>query len=569
VAGFSEGAGLLGTFPSTDQLRIRWAAPARAGGGSSQARRRVGVTEVKGDMTCAVLGRTVTQRDEQEAVLMKLDYKVTCKEVWHAGVATLLGMDISLDTNACELSWPDNAEPRWTVTGGAGFTGWDAGDTVMATQADPEPPSTHLQHLAHSRSRMDSAASSTSLLRTPLTTPSMPDYSFESGTSTPIGSMVSSLGSLPGPMSGSEGNPFQTSPETLAPKDCDPASPLTVHVNMNEIIGRHGRIPFTLHISGTVIVKPKFPSTTHALDDTEPPIPVVGLPRFRVIAADKEAVQTVVKNDATGANIEVFNLSGDLADAQTRKTILQRGSVTRCGTEGGRVAVRSIYLPSFGRTDTDQNRHDETLGGTVIPSRPGTPFDHLRRSRSSLRNPQASQPRLDYEGPQTIPHVRVTVTLLESVGDFMDEYVVCAKFPAPNEADLQPLEFGMALPPIDDPAKAPVLAIGDVMASIDGISAPVDLVKANGPLSGLGIQGLDEHLEGSHRKDWMNWIRFRTPCSPGSAVAVSYRVSVSEPKGKKTKVKDVRDVILLIPSFPLRITRLDVETEHIIRTCYF
>jgi hypothetical protein len=298
----------------------------------------------------------------------------------------------------------------------------------------------------------------------------------------------------------------------------------------------------------------------------------VGLPRFRLLAAEKEAVQTVIKNDTQSALIEVFTLTGDLKDAQTRKTVLQLGSITRCGTEGGRIALRSINPPTFSRMDTEQNSYDETLGATATPSGPGTPADSLRRSfsRSALGRSRMSQSgyRTDDEGPQTIPHVRVTATLLDRPSDeFLDEYIISATFSAPSEADLHPLEFGMARPVVEDPDKAPVLTISDVVASIDGISAPIDLVQTKDS-SGLGIQGLASDFDETTRRDWMNWIRLRTTCPPGSTIVASYKVSVqgsTRGKGRKKASNDGRDVVLLTPSFPLRISRLDVETEHSMR----
>jgi hypothetical protein len=55
--GFSDGFGIQGTFPSTERIRVRWAAPVRKIQiGIREGRRRVGVTDVRGEMLCTVFG---------------------------------------------------------------------------------------------------------------------------------------------------------------------------------------------------------------------------------------------------------------------------------------------------------------------------------------------------------------------------------------------------------------------------------------------------------------------------------------------------------------------------------
>ena len=138
TAGFADGYGIQGSFPSTDRVRVRWAAPMRASEvpETSDGRRRVGIREVKGDMTCVVLDRAYSKGKERgrndedesnEGIVMKVEYTATCKGVWFPGVATMLGMDVSLDAKDCEVTWAPDAERKWTVTGGIGFTGYTVG----------------------------------------------------------------------------------------------------------------------------------------------------------------------------------------------------------------------------------------------------------------------------------------------------------------------------------------------------------------------------------------------------------------------------------------------------------
>jgi hypothetical protein len=99
--GFSNGFGIQGTFPSTERIRVRWAAPVRnIENGIREGRRRVGVTDVRGEMLCTILGRGHDQTAGKEGVLVHLDYKGTCQGIWYPGVATLLGMDVG-HVSAC------------------------------------------------------------------------------------------------------------------------------------------------------------------------------------------------------------------------------------------------------------------------------------------------------------------------------------------------------------------------------------------------------------------------------------------------------------------------------------
>lgn len=87
--GFSYGCGIRGTFPSAERIRIRWAKPVKSFD-SDDGRRRVGVKDVKGEITCVVKGKV------DNGILMDVSYRGTCKSIWYPGVATMLGMDVGL-----------------------------------------------------------------------------------------------------------------------------------------------------------------------------------------------------------------------------------------------------------------------------------------------------------------------------------------------------------------------------------------------------------------------------------------------------------------------------------------
>ncbi|KAH7923567.1 hypothetical protein BV22DRAFT_1092724, partial [Leucogyrophana mollusca] len=169
-----DACALQGTFPSAARVRVRWAAPVRGVSEGRGGRQRVGVREVKGEMTCLVLGRgcapapaiphqSQTQATPpREGVLMRVEYRGTCRGVWFPGVATMLGLDVGLEAEGCDVFWAEDvdadgnaiananinanangnanayisangnanasgkAKAGWSVSGGPGFMGSDA-----------------------------------------------------------------------------------------------------------------------------------------------------------------------------------------------------------------------------------------------------------------------------------------------------------------------------------------------------------------------------------------------------------------------------------------------------------
>ncbi|KAH9974597.1 hypothetical protein BGW80DRAFT_148530 [Lactifluus volemus] len=104
--GISDGFGIQGTFPSTERIRVRWAAPVRnIQNGIREGRRRVGVTDVRGEILCTVLGRGRDKAAGKEGVLVHLDYKGTREGLLYPGVATPLGMDVGLEAKGCNVNW--------------------------------------------------------------------------------------------------------------------------------------------------------------------------------------------------------------------------------------------------------------------------------------------------------------------------------------------------------------------------------------------------------------------------------------------------------------------------------
>ncbi|KDQ61102.1 hypothetical protein JAAARDRAFT_67494 [Jaapia argillacea MUCL 33604] len=462
--GFVDGCGIGGTFPSAERIRIRWAVPVRgsSGRGEESGRRRVGVREVKGEMVCIVLGRAQPspllpmrggRKGEGEGVLMRLEYTATCKGIFFPGVATLLGMDLSLDAQGSHVTWVSSPQFKagWSVGGGAGFTGWDVGSPPSSGQglvngvgrveetpgvyvSPASPPGVNgrpssrmgvgeqLQQQLHPPSRHSSSSSTASLLRAPLPAAQhLAEYSFEGSptSTTPLtGTMVSSMESLP-PGSGllnGDGREEEGEGEGEGGRVRPPVVPITLHVNMNDFLSPNKNV-FTFRIEGFVCVRPRPSPFSYASSKESPSTSddgdgegegeVVALPRFRVLAADQETLSMVVRSDVQGAGVdgsgsaggevEVFSSVGDVRDLERRKGVLKKGGMIRCGSEGGRIILRQVRPPP-------PPHRPEVNGRLTTPIRPRTPVggdggggtmhSNLSRSSSSgsLRQMYATAP---------------------------------------------------------------------------------------------------------------------------------------------------------------------------------
>ncbi|KAF9013958.1 hypothetical protein BDQ17DRAFT_1341809 [Cyathus striatus] len=303
TAGFSDGCGIQGTFPSAERVRVRWAKPIKTivvPGHESDGRRRVGVKEVKGEMTCVC---------HADGIQMRVEYRGTCKGVWFPGVATLLGMDISLEAKGSEVY-----DKRWSwlyrLNDNAGLPSNHASRTSSfnsdSSRVKYHPEKSESLLLRSSNGLGPSPPSTTSthsLLRAPLPAQNVADYSFEDSHASFLGSSTSPHGTLSS----------MSSVPAFASMDTSPT-----------------------------------PSPAAPADSF-----LVVLPRFTVLAADTEMTTTVVRNELDGDTtaIEVYNPTGNIhKDPQSRKTVLRKGGFTRCGDEGGRICLKDIGL-----TPTERN----------------------------------------------------------------------------------------------------------------------------------------------------------------------------------------------------------------------
>lgn len=541
-------------------------------------------------MTCVILGKGQENPDASEGVMMKVEYKGTCKGVWFGGVATLLGMDVGLEAKGSDVTWVQGLEPKWLVGGGSGYTGFDTGPPlkVPSKQASKDTPGLFVSPSSPDGrsssvmiSRQSSTSSTASLLRAPLPATNVAEYSFEGSTPSLTGSgTMSSISSLAQVTPDTVTRPSSRNGVEEEPRARPPAVPLTIHINMNDLLPPAKNI-FTFNISGTVLVTPRprsyssGSSTSSPISDGETDPEPISLPKFTVFTADSESTSTMIRNEVEGANIEVYNISGDLRDAQTRKTVLQKGGLARCGMDGGRIALRTI-LTAFARIKGEAN----ISNGHLPPSRPRTPNGVPRTSSTaSLRQAFAksstapSRPRRD--GPLMIPSVDVTVIPLPARDSAASNfYAVRVCLPAPTDADSEWLEFGLAQANPSSLTASLVSHKDLTQPRVDIVSASVEGVPIRFETSVVakqepnGLPDLGVPFEEMNEKEWVSWVRVHVGEAGGGNVQVDYVVKVpdedegktSKSKGKR-KAKDGTVIDVFLPTFQLPVGRLVVNIE--------
>ncbi|KAJ3866146.1 hypothetical protein EV359DRAFT_71974 [Lentinula novae-zelandiae] len=603
TVGFSYGCGISGTFPSAERIRVRWAKPIRSFDtiDSSDGRRRVGVKDVKGEMTCVIRGQA------GNGVLMEVSYKGTCKGVWFPGVATMLGMDVGLIAKNSGVTWAEGFPNEWQVNGGTGYTGFDVGsnqklsrhDSLESNAGNPDInilPSTPNGLASRHDSTSSTSSSTSSLLRAPLPTQNVPDYSFE-GSPTASGILSSngteSLSSLPASVS-------NLTSQSQSRIDRGPEHPVTLHLNMNELLPA-SRNNFIFSISGTVVVTPRPPhprlngnSTVHSgsegegdSDDSRS----VTLPKFTVHAADSESFSFIVKNDSPdGEIVEVYNDSMSSSSIKGRPTQLNKGSISKSSSDSGlRIALKRIpFAAAANGTPVNKQRTDETTLRPLTPSgsigsRSSSPINgqNNRVPRTSLTSlgklPSGTTviARPVRDGPLMIPWVNATVTpLLPSTSEGLPEfYAVRLSLPAPADMVSEWLEFGLAKPGIsagskDADRRPPRIDLVNV--SVEGVPVRFDTTAATAPTASQELDVVD--LGGvkfgeMSSKEWISWIRVRVGGAGGSMVVVDYVVRTEDDtKGKaggkgKKKARDEVPMNIYLPSFSLPVGRLEVVVE--------
>ncbi|KAF9454624.1 hypothetical protein P691DRAFT_692348 [Macrolepiota fuliginosa MF-IS2] len=566
--GFSDGFGMQGTFPSTDRIRVRWAKPMKSFdevAGSGDTRRRVGVKDVRSEVVCIVRGkRKGDGGNGAEGIVMDVEYKASCKGIWFPGVATLLGMDVGLVAKNAEVTWLEGSPSEWNISGGVGFTGFNISGmgrpdnpSSSRTSSTDSPsivissPKGQQMSPPNGRPRGNSSSSTPSLLRAPLPSHNVAEYSFE-GVHEPGISVSSHLGTLSSICSSSQSSAA-----------C-PGVPLTLHLNMNDILPPN-KTPFTFTITGTILITPRATlSRVDGTHDIHPPLDYVettdpvSLPHFTILAADAEATKIVVWNEADfpNATVEVYSPSGDIyKDPQTRKTVLQKGGSTRCGDDGGRIALKVIG----------------SLHDNILPGRPQTPMGNPRYRTPSSADRPLNVARQNRKGPPAIPSVKAIVTpLLSRQSTVPNAYAVRIHLSAPVNSEADWLEFGLAQvgprasrTPLPDGVETYSPKVHIASASVDGVPAQFTMSKpGKRSANDETFQGASFETMGS--TEWMNWVKIQVGPLGGDNVVIDYIVKVEPDRATWFSNWNRRQRWdLLLPTFALPVGRLEVTLEDL------
>ena len=589
--GFSDGFGIQGTFPSTERIRVRWAAPVRSiENGTRAGRRRVGVTDVRGEMLCTVSGRGRDRTTGKEGVLVHLDYKGTCQGIWYPGVATLLGMDVGLEATGCDVSWAKGNDAGWDVLGGFGYTGHEIDGaeqphtenqtsfdmpTMTMSSKLPTPATPN----GHTSSRQSSNSSTSSLLRAPLPPQNVPEYSFESSPTTP-GSEVGLSSVFYTTTENDTREPTRANSVAQSESDAPlPSLPITLHLNINDLLPPN-KNAFTFSIKGIVLVTPRTPSSpaegdesphTSDADDKSRGL-LVSLPRFRILAADTEQIETTVRNNVDSPTdvVEVCSSS----DPKARRVELARGTRTRVSSHGGFVTLRPlrVQLPRTPVSSKSSTRRD-SIGRPTEHQR--TPGLHRVASSSSLRDSLHTGPKPVRDGLRMIPHIHAMITPLCTEGASIPRtYAVCIRLPAPSDADDEWLDFGLGhVSPTHSTEKSPTgpVRVQIVAASLDGVPVKFETttIATKGPSTGSAL--VFEQMSG---KEWETWVRVRVGSSSCGNVEITYIVNEhNNDSGKKGKGKERATagsgLDIILPSFSIPVGRLHVDVATPTGTQHF
>ncbi|XP_006458000.1 hypothetical protein AGABI2DRAFT_183107 [Agaricus bisporus var. bisporus H97] len=515
TAGFSDGYGIQGTFPSTDRIRIRWAKPQKVfdgAAGTRDSRRKVGVANVKGEMTCIIRGRRRAKEDsEVQGLVMDIEYNASCKGIWFPGVATLVGMDIGLEAKNSDVVWLKGSQSEWSVDGGVGYTGVNIVDQDHPNiETDQKNFSVDSSQASIASKIPLPSASASSLLRAPLPSHNIVEYSFE-GSRDPAVSASSQLGTL-----------SSVSGLSQSGATCSPEAPLTLHLNINDILPPN-KNPFTFTIKGTVIVTPRSAPPRvngmgHSMQDYDETTEPIYVPQFVVWAADVETTKILIKNDVDqlNATVEVYGPSGDMhKDPQIRKTVLQRGGSTLCGDGGARLVLKVI----------------SSLRDRINPARTQTPTGSPQDRASANMIRQSITGRQLFDGPSLISSIKAVVTPLISRNfSVPDAYAVRINVNARIKDGANWLEFGLAR--IDpgfsstSSGKSPVIRITGV--NVDGVPAHYEVTETERQGSN-SIDTATASFEAVGGMEWVNWVKILIPAN-GDNVAIDYVVKLEPPR---------------------------------------
>ena len=542
-----DGCGIQGNFPSTERIRIRWAAPLKPNSTlvTRNGRRQVGVREISAETQYEILGH-------HNGLLVRVDHKARCKGVWFPGVATMVGLDIKLHTSECDVSWAPGSELKWDVKGQKGFAGFSIDAPLRLATHDPtDTPDSVTTALPNgnvgtSRHRhQESPSSGSSLLRVALPENVGNDYSFEASTST-LSSTVSSMESLEGKSRPSSSNGYRNSPRS-------PLSIITAHLNMDELLPPSNET--IISVSGVILIS-SLPSSQESSDDVETPTEPFSLPVFRFNGLSTQSMGCIVRNATE-------DLVVDVRDSKTRATTLTKGRSTKCSRDGVRIGVRLTALTMGSRLRTTSQSQPNAASRVLSPplhqSRaPNRPPLTRVPSTSSLRAMTASvRPKRD--GELMIPSVTVHVTPYPSTGSNRpDMYAVTVTLPAPTDSNTEWLEVGLAQSGDPQASGGGPPRVHVVSASVEDV--PVRHEVRAGAKEEDTSESTGVPFEQQSGKEWITWMLIHVGETGGGQVKIAYLSRIRPLEEKEVERIDLFFDILL-PVFTLPVGQLDVYLE--------
>jgi hypothetical protein len=578
-SGFSSDIGVQGTFQSTDRLRIRWAQPSRSiDDGSTNGRPRVGAAKVKGKIDCRVLGRARERSGGREGIAMRLKYEGTCSGVWYPGVAIMTGLDVVLEAKGCDVSWVRRHEDRWRITGLAGWTGYDVGGVQGRVTADadgspasqrqslfdqtlsgqPSPsfdipktvvsPGTPIARPSNGSASMSRQSSSTvvSLLKVDLPSQNGSECSFDTNPGTP----TSEAGMSSVYSTGTESK-GRSRASSLSAAEYTPTTSICIHLNLDAILSPSSD-PFTFTIEGTILAIPRSPLRSSSVAPEHAGAPEdlsVSIPRFRVLAAEKETFGISVVNTLEPATDNL--MISDSPDINATQTKLEASATKELRSGSGRVTVRTPSMPRslspFPRTAPERDPAEGTSRG-VSPA-PNAPRPRTT-SNSSLREMVLSSVRPPRTGALMIPHVRATITPFH--GD-MRAYAVCLRLPAPANVENEWFEFFLARSAGAGAADAALPRVEIVAATLEGVPVQYEAKMVSRSENALD----DVALEKVGDTGWLQFFRVHIGAHGGGAVEVTYTVG----DGAEKNTRRAGGVEILLPIFDIPFGRIQVDIE--------
>ncbi|KAH8117079.1 hypothetical protein DFH11DRAFT_1579142 [Phellopilus nigrolimitatus] len=564
LAGASENCLIRGTFTSSDLIRIRWANPMKIQDFPDQGdgRRRVGVAEVKGNMTCTVLAQL------EEGVKMRLDYQGACTGVWFPGVAIMLGMDVGLDAHGCHLTWPDDSDGRWNVDGDTALTGFSVGlpRNPLSRENSLELPQLTIRETRDTSGLLSgeappngpprpSSRSSASLLRAPLPQQAVPEYSFEDSMTPTTSGLPSSVPSITTSMTRSSFGLSTASENTPYP----PSTPITIHLDMSELLPST-KNKFTFNISGTVIVS-RIPGIHDSQESSSMDSETLPLPLFRVFSAESESISTVVRNQCDSTHVEVLGSTNSLMNNRGKKTIVPNGSQVKCGLEGSEILVKPIAPKPPVKMEEQASsirEHRASIAATSRPSSPELLMSALQRSQRSERSV------VFRDGPLLIPWVStdvVPVSLAKGANTW--SYAVTFSLPTPVDVPSEWLEFGLSLPPeLSSLGSSPLPKVEVSCASVNGVPVRFETFGQ----SKSGAVDLSTAPADPSKRRWLSWIRVHIALA--GALEVVYIVTGqpnerAERNGKsKTNTRRHDVVNVFLPVFSIPVSRFEISLRR-------